>query len=152
MPADDLVQAGRPGDLVLVAAMVGAVPTAVGQRGKRAQETSTYSLYLIGHSVMTLSESREQRQEHGVVYTQQQLEAITRLCHADHKYFGLMERRAFPFDLLVWSLCPSIIGHNEVKAGLLLCLLGGTPPNQATSEREKCHSFQFTHFDRVCFT
>jgi len=112
----------------------------VGQRGKRAQETSTYSLYLVGHSVMTLSESREQhRQEEnggGVMYTQQQLEAITRLCHADHKYFGLMERRAFPFDLLVRSLCPSIIGHNEVKAGLLLCLLGGTPPNQTTSERE----------------
>lgn len=142
MASDDLVQAARPGDLVLVAATVAAMSTAAGQRGKRAQETSTYQLYLIGHSVTTLSESREQRsssstrQEKGVVYTQQQLGSITRLCHADHRYFGLMERRAFPFDLLVRSLCPSIIGHNEVKAGLLLCLLGGTPPNQAAGERE----------------
>jgi DNA helicase MCM8 len=143
MAADDLIHAARPGDMVLVAATVAAAPTVTGQRGKRAQETSTYNLYLIGHSVTTLSESREQRpssssnnrQEKGVVYTQHQLESITRLCHADHRYFGLVERRAFPFDLLVRSLCPSIIGHNEVKAGLLLCLLGGTPPHQG-SERE----------------
>lgn len=138
MPADDLVQAGRPGDLVLVAATVAALHTATGQRGKRAQETSTYELYLIGHSVTTLSESRRQQQKstRGVVYTQAQLESITRLCHADHRYFGLVERRAFPFDLLVRSLCPSIIGHHAVKAGLLLCLLGGTPASTASAERE----------------
>ena len=77
--------------------------------------------------------SRQQRSQHHqqVIYTQQQLRSITQLCHADHRYFGLTERRAFPFDLLVRSVCPAIIGHHEVKAGLLLCLLGGTP----TSDR-----------------
>lgn len=47
----------------------------------------------------------------------------------DHLCGSLTIRMAFPFDLLVRSLCPSIIGHNSVKAGILLGLLGGTPPS-----------------------
>ena len=147
----DLVDSCRPGDTVLVAATVAAINTALaaGHAGKRARETSTYKLYLQAHSLTTMSESsnhgngssnkrrggdgsRQQRSQHQqVIYTQQQLRSITQLCHADHRYFGLTERRAFPFDLLVRSVCPAIIGHHEVKAGLLLCLLGGTP----TSDR-----------------
>jgi hypothetical protein len=30
------------------------------------------------------------------------------------------------FSLLIKSLCPSIYGHELVKAGLLLCMFGGT--------------------------
>jgi len=49
--------------------------------------------------------------------------------------FGPMSvRMAFPFDLLVRSLCPSIIGHDMVKAGILLGLLGGTPPSSSGLE------------------
>lgn len=136
----DLVDTCRPGDIVLVAATVVAINTAVaaGQVGKRAKETSTYKLYLRGHSVTTMSESsnnRRSNQGSQVIYTQQQLCSITQLCHADHRYFRLEERRAFPFDLLVRSICPAIIGHHEVKAGLLLCLLGGTPPASQSSDR-----------------
>lgn len=42
---------------------------------------------------------------------------------------SLSMRMSFPFDLLVQSLCPNIFGHDMVKAGLLLSLLGGTPPS-----------------------
>jgi DNA helicase MCM8 len=56
------------------------------------------------------------------------LQAIVQLSHADHRMFDLGTRMAFPFDLLVRSICPSIIGHDMVKAGILLALLGGTPP------------------------
>lgn len=136
---NDLVDICRPGDIVLVAAEVAAINTAVaaGRAGKRALENSTYKLYLRGHSVTTMSETnRQQTKTSQTIYTQQQLRSITQLCHADHRYFGLTERRAFPFDLLVRSLCPSIIGHNAVKAGLLLCLLGGTPPSAQASEKE----------------
>ena len=137
----DLVGVCRPGDIVFVACTVAAINTAVasGKAGKRAQENTTYKLYLKGHSVTTMSESSKQSQRkrgstsRSIVYTQQQLQSITQLCHADHRYFGLVERRAFPFDLLVRSICPSIIGHNEVKAGILLCLLGGTPPSASSS-------------------
>jgi DNA helicase MCM8 len=134
----ELVDSCRPGDIVMVASIVQAVNSAVaaGRVGKRAQETSTYKLYLQAHSITTMSERRDQNQKNqqgNVVYTQQQLQRITQLCHADHRYFGMSERMAFPFDLLVRSLCPSIIGHDMVKAGILLCLLGGTPP--ATTEK-----------------
>ena len=148
----DLVDSCRPGDIVLVACIVQAVNSAVasGRTGKRALETSTYKLYLQAHSITTMSESnrdkqrgqgqqQQQQQTQGsgssVVYTQQQLQNITQLAHADHRFFGMMERRAFPFDLLVRSLCPSIIGHDLVKAGILLCLLGGTPPSSQGGDK-----------------
>jgi DNA helicase MCM8 len=119
---------------------------AAGRAGKRAQETSTYKLFLHGHSITTLSESNNQgRGKLGsksatdggsqITYTQQQLHSITQLCHADHRFLSMVERRAFPFDLLVRSLCPSIIGHHAVKAGILLCLLGGTPPVSEQMDR-----------------
>ena len=141
---NDLVETCRPGDMVQVAATIAAVNTALaaGKRGKKAKETSTYQLYMIAHSIGTLSETNNLQKKNGKrqkVYTQEQLQNITQLCHADHQYFGFMERRAFPFDLLVRSLCPSIIGHNTVKAGLLLCLLGGTP-NADRGNQIRCNS------------
>jgi DNA helicase MCM8 len=142
----DLVDICRPGDVVMVVATVAAINTAVaaGKTGKRATESSTYNLYLLGHSILTMSETNQRArssttstsQHQQVIYTPQQMQNITQLCHADHRYFGLSERMAFPFDLLVRSLCPSIIGHNAVKAGLLLCLLGGTPPLAQTTTLE----------------
>ena len=135
----DLIDSCRPGDIVMLACYVDAVNSAVasGRAGKRALETSTYKLFLQGHSITTMSESNRRGQQEGshAVYTQSQLENITRLCHADHRCLSLIERRAFPFDLLVRSLCPSIIGHHLVKAGLLLCLLGGTPPSIQSMDR-----------------
>ncbi|KAL3934173.1 MAG: hypothetical protein SGBAC_010048 [Bacillariaceae sp.] len=129
----DLIDSCRPGDIVLLACHVDAVNSAVaaGKTGKRAMETSTYKLFLQGHSITTLSESNSNRgdgKQKKTVYTQRQMQSIAQLCHADHRCLSLVERRAFPFDLLVRSLCPSIIGHHAVKAGILLCLLGGTPP------------------------
>ena len=135
----DLIDACRPGDVVIIACYVDAVNSAVakGRAGKRALETSTYQLFLQGHSITTMSESNRRGHQDGshAAYTQQQLRTITQLCHADHRCLSLVERRAFPFDLLVRSLCPSIIGHHLVKAGLLLCLLGGTPPSTQALDR-----------------
>lgn len=146
----DLIDACRPGDIILLACHVDAVNSALaaGRAGKRAQETSTYKLFLQGHSITTLSETNQRAGGGGTgtgsasssggaqnAYTQQQLQNITQLCHADHRCLGLTERRAFPFDLLVRSLCPSIIGHHAVKAGILLCLLGGTPPASQQMDR-----------------
>ncbi|GKY95383.1 hypothetical protein MPSEU_000499900 [Mayamaea pseudoterrestris] len=136
----DLVDVCRPGDIVMLACTVAAVNTAVssGKTGRRAQESSTYNLYLQAHSVTCTSETnqRQSSKSEQSTYTQQQLHSIIQLCHADHKHFGRKERLAFPFDLLVRSLCPSIIGHNAVKAGLLLCLLGGTPADSDTALQE----------------
>lgn len=134
----DLVQTCRPGDSIALVAIVAAVHTTVAA-GRKRDAASTFQLYLQGHSITTLSEQRNQTST-SAVYTPAQLERITQLCHADHRYFGLMERRAFPFDLLVHSLCPAIIGHNEVKAGLLLSLLGGTPASAISTTSQSIRS------------
>ena len=141
----DLIDLCRPGDIILLVCWVDAVNSALaaGRAGKRAQETSTYKLFLYAHSITTLSESNSQARSKlssadgssQTTFTQQQLQSITQLCHADHRFLGGTERRAFPFDLLVRSLCPSIIGHHSVKAGILLCLLGGTPPISEQMDR-----------------
>ncbi len=39
------------------------------------------------------------------------------------------------FRLLIASLCPSIFGHELVKAGMLLCLLGGAPREEGIITR-----------------
>jgi hypothetical protein len=130
---------------------------ASGRAGKRAAETSTYKLYVVAHSIVNLtaedgsrggqvaSLKRTMREEAddengqnkrqrmgssaaGKEYTDQQLEQIANIAHADHRFYTMPTRMAFPFDLLVRSLCPSIIGNDLVKAGMILCLLGGTPP------------------------
>ena len=133
----DLVDRCRPGDAICVAAVVAAR-----RNGGRATKETIYQLYLQGHSITTMSESRsnrsngdsaQSRHTKTAVYTTQQLRRIVQLCHADHLYFGMTERRAFPFDLLVRSICPAIIGHHTVKVGLLLCLLGGTPTEESTT-------------------
>ena len=59
-------------------------------------------------------------------YTDDQLTFIAALPNYDPGKGLRSERAAFPFDLLVASLCPEIYGHELVKAGLLLALLGGT--------------------------
>ena len=150
----DLIDSCRPGDIVLLACHVDAINTAVaaGRAGKRAlQETSTYKLFLQGHSITTLSEkggrsSENLQKQSGArqqnVYSQQQIQNITQLCHADHRCLSLMERRAFPYDLLVRSVCPSIIGHHTVKAGILLCLLGGTPTSLQQQQQDRGSSIR----------
>jgi DNA helicase MCM8 len=123
---DGLIDSCRPGDIVFLACYVDAVKSAV---AAGAMETNTYTLFLQGYLITTLSESISNQgdgKKNKIVCTQQQLQNIYQLCHADHRCLSLVERRAFPFDLLVRSLCPSIIGHHTVKAGILLCLLGGT--------------------------
>lgn len=66
-------------------------------------------------------------------YCQREAKAIMQLNITNSllkKNFFLQEIQAEPnlFRLLVGSLCPSIYGHELVKAGLLLCLFGGCGP------------------------
>ncbi|KAL9191468.1 hypothetical protein ACHAXT_001174 [Thalassiosira profunda] len=160
----DLVDTCHAGDSIVVTGIVRAVNSALasGRAGKRAAETSTYKLYVVGHSIVNLTAedgSRGGGQEHGKhgmdtddgqgrskrsrtsssaanQYTDQQVQQICSLAHADHRMYSLPTRMAFPFDLLVRSLCPNIIGNDLVKAGIVLCLLGGTAPEVSGLEAQ----------------
>ena len=161
---NDLVDQCHAGDSIVVVGIVRAVNSALasGRVGKRAVETSTYKLYVVGHSIVNLTSedgsrggsgrarggrsnkrngnefddgdggqdsNKRQKSSSNMQYTDQQLQNIANLAHADHRMYSMPTRMAFPFDLLVRSLCPNIIGNDLVKAGIILCLLGGTPPD-----------------------
>eukprot|EP00984_Skeletonema_dohrnii_P019947 scaffold9638_cov112-Skeletonema_dohrnii-CCMP3373.AAC.1 len=157
--SNDLVDQCHAGDSIVVVGIVRAINSALasGRVGKRAEETSTYKLYVVGHSIVNLTsedgsngaqgrgnkrnghefdtgdgQDGNKRQKSSsssnMQYTDQQLQQIANLAHADHRMYSMPTRMAFPFDLLVRSLCPNIIGNDLVKAGIILCLLGGTPP------------------------
>ena len=160
--SNDLVDRCQAGDTIVVVGVVRAMNSALasGRRGKRAEENSTYKLYVVAHSIVNLTAEdslRSGRGEHdlqsggdqrpskrqrtgasssGVDYTDQQLQQINNIAHADHLMYSMPTRMAFPFDLLVRSLCPSIIGNDLVKAGMVLCLLGGTPPQVSGLEAQ----------------
>ena len=96
---NDLIDLCRPGDIILLVCWVDAVNSALaaGRAGKRAQETSTYKLFLYAHSITTLSESNSQVRKLGsgsttdgnaqTTFTTQQLQSITQLC------FGIANAR-----------------------------------------------------------
>ncbi|KAF4517434.1 hypothetical protein B566_EDAN005043 [Ephemera danica] len=56
-------------------------------------------------------------------------------------YYAIQEIHSEPelFRLLVASLCPTIYGHEMVKAGLLLALFGGSPRTAQGSGRSDAH-------------
>lgn len=156
--ADDLVDTCNAGDSVVVVGTVRTVNSALasGRSGKRASETSTYKMYLVAHSISIVNftaddglrgkkrvaESDDSRGSKRTKtssmrnYTDQQLQMIASIAHADHKMYSMPTRMAFPFDLLVRSICPAIIGNDLVKAGILLCLLGGSAPEESGLESQ----------------
>lgn len=160
--SNDLVDQCHAGDTIVVVGVVRAINSALasGRAGKRAEETSTYKLYVVAHSIVNLTADDSMRSGRdtedlqsgndqeankrqrtgasapGIDYTDQQLQQINNIAHADHLMYSMQTRMAFPFDLLVRSLCPSIIGNDLVKAGMILCLLGGTPPEVSGLEAQ----------------
>ena len=163
----DLVDMCHAGDSIVVCGIVKAINSALasGRTGKRATETSTYKLYVVGHSIVNMTAEDGSRGSRGAAkhsmqsendgrgqnkrsrtsassssfhmhYTDTQLQQIANLAHADHRMYSMPTRMSFPFDLLVRSLCPNIIGNDLVKAGMVLCLLGGTPPEVSGMEAQ----------------
>ena len=153
---DDLVDTCATGDIVKVVGIVKSLSTALaaGRTGRQALETSTYKFYIKANSITnTSSESHSERgsankklkkknSAQKISFSASQLENIRKIAHADHRIGTMKMRQSFPFDLLVHSLCPSIVGHELVKAGLLLILLGGTPPSASGLDAQSCNTIR----------
>jgi len=151
-----LVDTCATGDIVKVVGIVKSLSTALaaGRTGRQALETSTYKFYIKANSITnTSSESHSERgsankklkkknSAQKISFSASQLENIRKIAHADHRIGTMKMRQSFPFDLLVHSLCPSIVGHELVKAGLLLILLGGTPPSASGLDAQSCNTIR----------
>ncbi|XP_049789773.1 DNA helicase MCM8-like isoform X1 [Schistocerca nitens] len=111
---EDLLDSCVPGDVVTV---IGIIKVRNNEENQKRKAPSMFLLYIDAVSVVNnKSQSLEERKSAFGV----------RLNAKD--FYAVKEIHSQPslFRLLVNSLCPTIYGHELVKAGLLLGLFGGT--------------------------
>lgn len=112
----DLVESVHPGDDITVNAIVQCPPL------DKSAGASMRSMYL---KAVSISSNRNV--------------AIQWKCSFSEKDFGAIQAiktQLCPFRLLVNSLSPMIYGHEMIKAGLVLALLGGS---DNANRRSQCH-------------
>ncbi|CAO1410800.1 unnamed protein product [Diamesa serratosioi] len=108
----NLVNTVIPGGIVTVTGCIKfAKPKSAGFSKERKTEGNQLTLYLKAFSVDVVNQFVTTRK---MQLSDNDLEAIR-----------MIRAEASPFRLLVHSLCPSIYGHEMVKAGLILGLLSG---------------------------
>lgn len=110
----DLVDSCVPGDIVTVSGVVKVNSVDEG-RGKN-KDKCMFLLYVHANSVNNTKGNKSGSSEGlAMDFTMKELYGIEMIQSEEHL-----------FRLLVGSLCPSIYGHELVKAGLVLGLFGGT--------------------------
>ncbi|KAJ7321481.1 DNA replication licensing factor mcm8 [Desmophyllum pertusum] len=113
----DLVDSCVPGDMVTITGIV-KVTSAEEHRSKNNKDKCMFLLYLHANAVNNNkggSSSGEQTSGLAMEFSIKELYAIQEI-----------QAQKNLFQLIVGSLCPSIYGHEMVKAGLVLGLFGGT--------------------------
>ena len=108
-----LVDSCVPGDIITVTGIVKMIPIDK-RRGKNADlKKGFYYIYIDAYSVAN------SKQMDGNV-------DIMQFSKEDIHIFNEISKEPDPFRLIVHSVCPSIYGHEMVKAGLCLTLFGGS--------------------------
>jgi len=113
----DLVDSCVPGDMVTITGVV-KVTSSEEHRNKYNKDKCMFLLYLHANAVNNnkgSSSSGEQASGLAMEFSIKELYAIQEIQAQNNL-----------FRLIVGSLCPSIYGHEMVKAGLVLGLFGGT--------------------------
>jgi len=111
---EDLVDCCIPGDIVTVVGIVKAIKSEISGKDRNRV---VYVLYIEANNIVKdLGEEGEETSEINALkqFSRNDLEFIVQCAHEPNL-----------FRLLVHSISPSIYGHDLVKAGLLLTLLGG---------------------------
>ncbi|ODV90401.1 hypothetical protein CANCADRAFT_44057 [Tortispora caseinolytica NRRL Y-17796] len=113
---DDLVDLVKPGDRVQ---LVG-IYKALGNRTGAGANQSWFKTVILGNNVVLLSSKSN---------------SITarNITDVDVRNINVISRRTDIFELLAYSLAPSIFGHNYIKKALLLMMLGGVEKNIGSS-------------------
>ncbi|RZC35205.1 DNA helicase MCM8 [Asbolus verrucosus] len=112
---EDLVNSCVPGDDITITGVIKVSNNA--ETCKKKQQNGVFLLYL---DVISVINNKNQ--------TQGAYGASERITFNITDYYAIQKIHAEPqlFRFLVQSLCPTIYGHEVVKAGLLLALFGGT--------------------------
>lgn len=133
----DLVDSCVPGDVVTVAGVVKSVNVQTAAGRGTSQSNNLHVLYLDAHSLTTnklaLGGSLDGAQ----------------FSDADLRLVRDIALDPDPFALVVASLCTSIVGHELVKAGLVLALLGGAQPRQAVLTDDDADTTNNTNSDQA---
>ncbi|KAI8915900.1 DNA replication licensing factor MCM8 [Gorgonomyces haynaldii] len=124
---EDLVDTVVPGDVVVVSGIVKL-------QLSESKNTQLYTLYIDGNFIGKAGSQNDDVPS---------LETSSKdaMLFSERDLFGIREIHSQPnvFNLLVHSLCPTIYGHEMVKAGLLLVLFGGRQREQEESMRSNPH-------------
>lgn len=123
----DLVESCVPGDQVTVSGLVKMIST--DQHAERYTNTrarNTKAMYFVYLDANSITNNREVQKGHM---------DLTQFSLKDLKFIQDVSQEKDLFHLVVNSLCPAIFGHEIVKAGLCLGLLGGV--QKYTNEKEK---------------
>ncbi|XP_071858421.1 DNA helicase MCM8 isoform X1 [Bombus fervidus] len=117
---DDLVNTCMPGDDITLTGII------KGNNNAKPRNKITFSLYM---EAITIINNKQRLQDKNIINNEMSIK----------DYLAIKEVYNTPniFPLLVHSLCPSIYGHEIVKAGLMLSLFGGNVEN--SESRENIH-------------
>ncbi|ESO83521.1 hypothetical protein LOTGIDRAFT_207337 [Lottia gigantea] len=123
----DLVDTCVPGDIVTVTGIVKV--NNVEENRSRSKDKCMFLLYLHVNSVTNLkgnNKSNQNESSNGLAmdFSMKELYAIEEIQSEENL-----------FRLLIGSICPSIYGHEMVKAGLVLTLFGGS--NKYTNDKNR---------------
>ncbi|KAA8499778.1 DNA helicase MCM8 [Porphyridium purpureum] len=132
--AGDLVRSCTPGDVVQVAGIVRLL--GVDADAPTGKKQGLYDIYLEANSILnqrsaerTADANRDQSQKLDLDLSLTQQE--------ERQYLALRHSHRDLFAQLVSSLCPTIFGHEMVKAGLLLALFGGSVGGEQSADKDR---------------
>ena len=123
----DLCDSAIPGDVVNITGVLMTKVATDSKNGFNNSSSFTHSLYIQALSLMNKN-NRDNGPSGGIVDLDHSMSKST-YDFTLLDYSTVQEIHALKselFKILVASLCPSIYGHEEVKAGLLLGLFGGS--------------------------
>jgi len=125
---NDMVSACIPGDIVTCYGVVEAMKTEIGGRDKKR---SIYQLYIQANNVQRVSLNIAETGGQSELFSGRDLLGIRKIADLgvlqDLTTGEKMYRPGIVLRQLVHSIAPVIAGHNLVKAGLVLTLMGGVP-------------------------
>lgn len=120
-----------PGDVVVVCGIVCQVNSQSNRKGKMAESNSLYILYIEANSIQKAGcvekDTSSNKLKADVHFSNDELRHIKDIVEYS---------QCNVFDRIVHSFCPGIFGNYIVKAGLMLCLFGGSTND---SRNNSCH-------------